>query len=187
MPASVSYKQSGDITQEDAEALVNTVNCFGVMGAGVALRFKEAFPANFKAYAKACRFEEVRPGSMFVFETDTQASLFETDQPRNPRYIINFPTKRHWRGKSRMEDIDSGLRALVEEIHGRGIRSIALPALGCGNGGLDWGEVRPLIEEALSGIEGLEVTLYEPIEEDKELSSHARELLDTAGRRGGER
>ena len=187
MPASVTCKQSGDITQEYTEALVNTVNCFGVMGAGVALRFKEAFPANFKAYAKACKLEEVQPGRMFVFEMDTQASLFEMPQPRNPRYIINFPTKRHWRGKSRMEDIASGLRALVEEIREREIRSIALPALGCGNGGLDWEEVRPMIKEALGSIAGLEVILYGPLTEQNELSTRTRELLTTAGRRGGNR
>ena len=181
----IEHKSSGDITTENAEALVNTVNCVGVMGAGVALRFKEAFPTNFKAYVKACRLEEVHPGSMFVFEMNPQASLFEVPPPENPRYIINFPTKRHWRGKSRMEDIASGLRALVKEIREREIRSIALPALGCGNGGLDWEEVRPQIEEALSGIEGLEVTLYEPFEEGGGLSPHTREYLDAAGRRGG--
>ena len=91
----------------DAEALVNTVNCVGIMGRGIALQFKNDFPANFKAYKAACAREDVQPGRMFVFETGTLG---------NPKFIVNFPTKRHWRGKSRMEDIDSGLRALVEEI-----------------------------------------------------------------------
>ena len=94
------YK-TGDIFHEDVEALVNSVNCVGVMGRGIALQFKNVYPDNFEAYAAACKRKEVEPGKMFVFETGKLT---------NPRYIINFPTKRHWRGKSRMEDIDSGLR-----------------------------------------------------------------------------
>ena len=125
--------QKGDILRADVEALVNTVNCVGVMGRGIALRFKGVFPANFRAYKKACEHKEVQPGRMFVFET-----LSTT----NPRYIINFPTKRHWRGKSRMEDIDAGLKALVDEIQRLGIKSIAIPPLGAGLGGLDWSDVR---------------------------------------------
>ena len=110
---------TGDILRADAEALVNTVNCVGIMGRGVALQFKNAYPKNFKAYEAACAREEVHPGKMFVFETGLLT---------NPKYIINFPTKRHWRGKSRMEDIDSGLAALAREIGSRRIRSIALKA-----------------------------------------------------------
>ena len=93
--------KTGDILAEDAEALVNTVNCVGFMGRGIALQFKNVWPENFKAYAAACRRQEVQPGRMFVFETGRLT---------NPRYIINFPTKRHWRGKSRMEDIEAGLK-----------------------------------------------------------------------------
>ena len=100
-------RKTGDILAENAEALVNTVNCVGVMGRGIALQFKRAFPENFKAYAKACKHGEVRPGRMFVFETGHLS---------NPRYVINFPTKRHWRGKSRIEDIDAGLSSLAHEI-----------------------------------------------------------------------
>ena len=148
----IEYK-TGDITREGTEALVNTVNCVGFMGKGVALRFKEVFPENFKVYKEACEHEQVQPGRMLVFETGS---------PVNPRYIINFPTKRHWRGKSRMEDIESGLRALTEEIRHRGIRSIAIPPLGSGFGGLEWTEVRPRIEAALLGLDDLLVTLYEP-------------------------
>lgn len=124
----IEYTQ-GDILKCEAEALVNTVNCVGVMGRGIALQFKRMFPENFKAYAAACKRREVRPGRMFVFETG---------QLTPPRYIINFPTKRHWRGKSRMDDIESGLVALVAVIRARGIRSIAIPPLGSGLGGLDW-------------------------------------------------
>jgi len=143
----------GDILASDTDALVNTVNCVGVMGRGIALQFKRAFPENFKLYQKACARGEVRPGSMFVVES---AEL------TGPRYIINFPTKRDWKNKSRMEDIESGLSALVQVIRARNIKSIALPPLGCGLGGLDWNDVRPRIERALSAVPGVEVLLYEP-------------------------
>ena len=146
------YK-TGNILAENAEALVNAVNCVGVMGRGVALMFKNAFPENFEAYAYACRREEVRPGQMFVVEQDRLAG---------PRYIVNFPTKRHWRGKSRMEDIESGLRDLRRVIREKGIRSIAIPPLGSGLGGLDWREVRPQIEEALRDLDGVCVVIFEP-------------------------
>lgn len=143
----------GDIMKEEAEALVNTVNCVGVMGRGIALQFKNAFPENFKAYALACKNKEVQPGRMFVFKTG---------QLTNPRYIINFPTKRHWRGMSRMEDIESGLRALVDTIRKYNIQSIAIPPLGSGLGGLDWSEVKPRIEAALQPLSGVNVKLYPP-------------------------
>ena len=148
----ISFK-SGDLLAEDAEALVNTVNCVGVMGRGIALQFKKAFPDNFRAYAAACKRGEIAPGRMFVFETGGLT---------NPRYIINFPTKRHWRGASRIGDIQAGLDALVREIGNRSIASIAIPPLGSGLGGLDWGEVRPLIEEALRGFNDLRVVVFEP-------------------------
>ena len=145
--------KTGDILAEDVEALVNTVNCVGVMGRGIALQFKKAFPDNFRAYAEACERGEVRPGRMFVFETL---------QLTNPRYIINFPTKRHWRGNSRIEDVQAGLKDLVAAVREREIRSIAVPPLGSGLGGLKWSEVRPLIEEALNGFNDLEVVVFEP-------------------------
>lgn len=148
----VEFK-SGDILKDDAEALVNTVNCVGVMGRGIALQFKNAFPENFKEYAKACKQGKVQPGKMFVFETG---------QLTQPRYIINFPTKRHWRGKSRMADIESGLESLVEVLKKKGIRSVALPPLGCGLGGLDWSEVRSRITKALESLEGVHVVVYQP-------------------------
>jgi O-acetyl-ADP-ribose deacetylase (regulator of RNase III) len=145
--------RTGDILTADAEAIVNTVNCVGIMGRGIALQFKNTFPANFKAYEAACAREEVRPGRMFVFETGTFT---------NPKYIVNFPTKRHWRGKSRIEDIESGLKALVEEIRTRGIRSIAIPPLGSGLGGLNWADVRPRIVDALRGLDDLQTIVFEP-------------------------
>jgi O-acetyl-ADP-ribose deacetylase (regulator of RNase III) len=148
----IEYK-TGNILDEDAEALVNPVNCVGIMGRGVALQFKNAFPRNFASYAAACKRNEVQPGRMFVFETD---------QLTNPRYVINSPTKRHWRGKSRIEDIDTGLAALAEEIRSRGIRSIAIPPLGCGLGGLDWSEVRRRIEATLGELGDVKIFVLEP-------------------------
>ena len=144
---------TGDILKAEVEALVNTVNCVGVMGRGIALQFKQVFPANFKAYAAACKREEVQPGQMFMFDTGELTS---------PRYIVNFPTKRHWRGKSRIEDVEAGLVALVDEVRARGIRSIAIPPLGSGLGGLDWSVVRPLIERAFTVLPEVEVQIFEP-------------------------
>ena len=141
------------ILRDDAEALVNTVNCVGVMGRGIALQFKNQFPDNFKAYATAHKDGLLMPGRMFIHETG---------ELTNPKYIINFPTKRHWRGKSRMEDIDSGLEALVADIRRFNIRSIAIPPLGSGLGGLDWSDVRQRIEVAMQFIPEVEVRLYEP-------------------------
>jgi O-acetyl-ADP-ribose deacetylase (regulator of RNase III) len=143
----------GDILKADAEALVNTVNCVGFMGRGIALQFKRSFPQNFQAYETACKKGEVQPGRMLVVELG---------QLMNPRYVINFPTKRHWRGKSRLVDIDAGLEALVQEVQRLRIRSIAIPPLGCGLGGLDWSDVRPRIERAFAELPHVRAMLYEP-------------------------
>ena len=148
----VKYK-TGNILIEDAEAIINTVNCVGVMGRGIALQFKKAFPENFKAYVAACKRGEVQPGHMFVFDLDGLT---------NPRYIINFPTKRHWRGKSRMEDIEAGLVALAKEIRQRGIKSVAVPPLGSGLGGLEWSQVRQRIEQALTDLDDVRIVIFEP-------------------------
>lgn len=143
----------GDILKDEAEALVNTVNCVGAMGRGIALQFKKAFPDNFKNYAKACKNNEVKPGRMFVYQNETLIGS---------QFIINFPTKRHWREKSYMEDIDLGLKALVNVIKKNKIHSIAIPALGSGLGGLSWVQVKPKIVEALQDIPDLHVVIYEP-------------------------
>jgi O-acetyl-ADP-ribose deacetylase (regulator of RNase III) len=143
----------GDILNADVEALINTVNCVGVMGRGLAAQFKRAYPKNFTAYQTACKRHEVQPGRTLIVETG---------QRINPRWVINFPTKRHWRGKSRMEDIEAGLAALVADVRRLGIKSIAIPPLGCGLGGLDWSEVRPRIERALAALTDVRVLLYEP-------------------------
>jgi O-acetyl-ADP-ribose deacetylase (regulator of RNase III) len=145
--------QQGDILHADVEALVNTVNCVGVMGRGIALQFRKEFPENYEFYRAVCDREELHPGSMLVFDLH---------QLQNPRYIINFPTKRHWKGKSRIEDIRVGLKTLAQEVVQRKIRSIAIPPLGCGLGGLSWNEVRPLIEETFRTLPDVQVMIYEP-------------------------
>ena len=143
----------GDILGSDTDAVVNTVNCVGIMGRGIALQFKEAYPDNFKAYAAACERHEVQPGRMFVFETGRLG---------RPRFIINFPTKRHWRGKSRIEDIEAGLLALVGEVRARQIGSISIPPLGSGLGGLPWPRVKALVERAAAELPDVDVFVYEP-------------------------
>ncbi len=148
----ITYK-TGDIFKEETDAIVNTVNCVGVMGRGLALQFKKNFPENFKAYEAACKLEEVLPGKMFVYETGLLLS---------PKYIINFPTKRHWRGASRIEDIESGLKDLATVIENLNIKSIAVPPLGCGLGELNWVDVRKYIENALSQLSKVNIIVFEP-------------------------
>ncbi|MBW7865769.1 MAG: macro domain-containing protein [Candidatus Hydrogenedens sp.] len=143
----------GNLLEADAEALVNTVNTVGVMGKGIALQFKKAFPENFAAYKRACDGNEVVPGKMFVFETNGL---------HNPKYIINFPTKRHWRERSRMADIEEGLRDLAATVVRLGIHRVAVPPLGCGNGGLDWGRVFPRMETLLSELPDVQFLVYAP-------------------------
>ncbi|WP_312217686.1 macro domain-containing protein [Brevundimonas sp.] len=143
----------GDLLQSGAEAVINTVNCVGVMGKGIALQFKQAFPRNYDAYRRACDAGEVRLGEMFVFDTGSMI---------NPRWIINFPTKGHWKAKSRLSDIETGLEDLKRVILENGIRSIAVPPLGCGNGGLDWAEVEPVIRRALGDLNEVDVRLFAP-------------------------
>lgn len=143
----------GDILKANVEAFVNTVNCVGVMGRGIALQFKKVFPENFTHYKAICDKKELTPGRMLVHELNSIG---------NPRYIINFPTKRHWKGKSRMEDIEAGLQALVEEVRNRSIQSIAIPPLGCGLGGLLWADVRMRIESVFQPLKDVQVLLFEP-------------------------
>lgn len=143
----------GNLLDADVEALVNAVNCVGVMGKGIALQFKQQFPANFVAYKRACLKHQVQIGQMFVVPTE---------QLGNPQFIINFPTKLHWRDKSRIEDIVVGLQSLRGEVETLNIKSIAIPALGCGNGGLEWSEVKPLIEETFNPLPEIYVALFKP-------------------------
>lgn len=137
----------------DVQALVNTVNTVGIMGKGIALQFKKAFPENFDAYAKACKRDEVEIGRMFIHDLA---------QLQNPRFIINFPTKRHWRGRSKLQDIEAGLEALVEDVKRLRIESLALPPLGCGHGGLVWEDVYPMIVQAFRSLPDVRVVVYPP-------------------------
>jgi O-acetyl-ADP-ribose deacetylase (regulator of RNase III) len=145
--------KTGDLLAEDADALVNAVNCVGVMGRGIAAQFKRAWPANFKSYAADCERRELEPGRLVVFETGNLIG---------PRFIVNFPTKRHWRDVSRLADIDAGLAALATEIQARDIHSIALPALGAGLGQLNWHDVRRRIDATLGALVGVRVIVFEP-------------------------
>lgn len=165
----------GDILKADAEALVNTVNCVGFMGRGIAAQFKRAYPENFTIYQAACKRNEVQPGKMLIVETG---------QLTNPRWVINFPTKRHWRNSSRLEDIDAGLISLVAEVKRLGLGSIAVPPLGCGLGGLDWTVVRPRIERAFSALPDVAVLLFEPdgAPAPKEMEKSAKAPPMTPGR-----
>jgi len=143
----------GNLLDASTEALVNTVNTVGVMGKGIALMFKEAFPKNFLAYENACEHRQVKIGKMFVTESGTFSG---------PRWIINFPTKKHWRQPSKLEWIIEGLGDLRRVIQEQQIHSVALPPLGAGNGGLDWSEVRPEVERILGDLEGVEILVFEP-------------------------
>ncbi len=144
----------GNLLEAPVDALVNTVNTRGIMGKGIALQFKQAFPAMFRDYEKACKASEVRLGKMHVYDLGGLAD--------GPHWIINFPTKGHWRDRSRLTDIETGLEDLVATILRMEIRSIAIPPLGCGNGGLNWRDVRPRIETAFANLPEVSVLLFEP-------------------------
>ncbi len=143
----------GNLLDARVDAVVNTVNTVGVMGKGIALMFKERFPENYKTYAAACAAGLVKVGEMFVVPSV---------ELTGPRWIINFPTKKDWKHPTKLEWVRDGLLALKEVILEKKIKSIAIPPLGCGNGGLDWTVVRPLIEKAMADLPGVEVVVYEP-------------------------
>lgn len=143
----------GNLLEARVDALVNTVNTVGVMGKGIALMFKERFGHNFELYADACKAQQVRVGQMFVTETG---------ELNGPRWVINFPTKQHWRSPSRIEWIESGLVDLRRVLEDLQIRSVAIPPLGSGNGGLDWPSVRARIDSALQDLEGVDIVVFEP-------------------------
>ncbi|MEP1832081.1 MAG: macro domain-containing protein [Hyphomonas sp.] len=139
----------GDMFAAHADIRVNTVNCVGVMGAGVALAFKQRYPDMFKDYQRDCRDDRVKPGTMNVWKSLTGD------------WVINFPTKRHWRNSSRYEDIDAGLDDLRSYLDSVGPVTVTLPALGCGHGGLDWDRVSRMICEKLDGVNA-HVLIFEP-------------------------
>lgn len=143
----------GNLLEEDVDALVNTVNTVGIMGKGIALQFKRAYPAMFKVYEQAAKRGEIRLGHV---------SAYETGKLSGPRYILNFPTKGHWRARSRIADIESGLVDLVRVVRELGIKSIAVPPLGCGSGGLDWRQVEPLIVAAFEHLPEVDAVVYAP-------------------------
>ena len=143
---------TGNLLEAEVDALVNTVNTKGVMGKGVALQFRRAFPDNYKAYRAACAAGQVELGRMFVYQTG---------QLDRPRFIINFPTKAHWKSRSRLEDIEAGLEDLRRVLSELEVESVALPPLGCGLGGLRWSEVRPRIAYALTDLP-VHVLVFEP-------------------------
>lgn len=145
---------NGNLLEANVDALVNTVNTVGVMGKGIALMFKERFPKNMVEYAKACKAQQVVTGQMFVTQTD---------ELMGPKWIVNFPTKQHWRSKSKMEWVVDGLADLKRFIIENNVESIALPPLGAGNGGLSWADVKPQIETALADLESVDIYIYEPI------------------------
>ena len=149
----ITYK-NGNLLEVNAEALVNAVNTVGVMGKGIALMFKEKFPENMVKYKNACANKQVQIGKMFVTRQETPI----------PQWIVNFPTKEHWRNPSRMEWIISGLSDLRQFIIENNIQSIAIPPLGSGNGGLNWAEVRELIHAFLGVLDQVEVQIYESYE-----------------------
>lgn len=144
----------GNLLEARAEALVNTVNTVGVMGKGIALMFKERFAENFRLYAAACKAKDVRTGKMFITE------VHELD---GPRWIVNFPTKQHWRDPSRLEWVQSGLQDLRRFLLAEDVQSVALPALGAGLGGLSWPAVRAEIEAALADLP-VDVRVYQPLQ-----------------------
>lgn len=155
---------TGNLLDEPAEALVNTVNTVGVMGKGIALMFKEKFPENTKLYERACASDSVAPGSIFATKN---SDMF------GPRWILNFATKKHWRHPSKIEWIRSGLQELRDFIQSNDVKSIAIPPLGAGNGGLRWEDVRLEIDRALSDIPEIEIVVFEPTSKYQNVAKRA--------------
>jgi len=151
---------TGNLFEAKSEALVNAVNCVGVMGKGIALQFKERFPNNNKVYVDACKRKELEPGKLLA--------VWDENMHLGKKLIINFPTKIHWRNPSKYEYIEKGLVALRDLLITRDIKSVAIPPLGSGNGGLDWQKVRPMIEQSLKGLP-TNVLIYEPNAAIKEI------------------
>lgn len=150
----ITFK-NGNLFNEDADAIVNTVNCVGVMGKGVALEFKKRWPKNYVAYREQCEANALEPGKLYIH--DNRDLLDST----GPNYLINFPTKKHWRSKSKIEYIEKGLETLCHTLPQYNIKRVAMPPLGCGNGGLSWPLVKQLIEEKLSGVPDIEFVIME--------------------------
>lgn len=159
----ITYTQ-GNLLEAQAEALVNTVNTVGVMGKGIALMFKDHFPENYRLYAAACESGQVRIGKVFVTEVHELGG---------PRWIVNFPTKQHWRNKSKLIWIKGGLHDLRQFIIDNHVKSIAIPPLGAGNGGLNWIDVKKQIESLLSDLPDTEIIVFEPTEKYQNTSKNS--------------
>lgn len=145
---------TGDIFESDAEAIINTINCVGAMGAGLALGFKLKYPKNYERYRVLCREKKIKVGTLFV----SKAVSIATGKPFD---IINFPTKIHWKDPSDLKYISLGLNVLCRYIKEHELKSIAIPKLGCKNGGLDWNVVKPVIVSFLEKLEDVEIIIYE--------------------------
>jgi O-acetyl-ADP-ribose deacetylase (regulator of RNase III) len=167
--------KKGNIVKEDAEALVNSVNIVGVMGKGIAMQFKKAFPKNFDEYRRAFENQQLDIGKMLVYATGT---VF------NPKYIINFPTKKHWRYKSKIEYIEAGIPNLIYEVKKFGIKSVAIPPLGCGLGGLKWSAVLKLLQKSLNEVPEVKWIIFEPkgTPQAKHMPNVSKKPSMTAGR-----
>lgn len=170
---SITITHGDLLKQTDVDAIVNTVNCVGVMGKGIALQFKKKWPDNFVEYAKSCKLGHLRPGKVHIYKLE---------QSTYPFFIINFPTKEHWREKSKIEYIRNGLNDLIQKMKDLNISSIAIPPLGCGNGGLSWDLVKPLIEEAFRELPEVEVKLFEPNYTPKKIENNSTKPHMTPGR-----
>jgi O-acetyl-ADP-ribose deacetylase (regulator of RNase III) len=161
----------GNVLESEAEALVNTVNTLGVMGKGVALQFRNQFPLNYKRYEQACKDGAIDIGRLLVVRDSSLAT--------GEKIIINFPTKTDWRKPSEYSYIEAGLKDLIQVIKKEGIKSVALPPLGSGNGGLDWAKVKTILERHLSDVDA-EVFIYEPNAKIREAMKKERVKLTPA-------
>ena len=152
--------RTGDLFEADVEALVNSVNCAGVMGRGLARQFKERFPENLRAYKDACRADDLEPGRVLV--RDRGGLFYDPQESDGPRYILNVATIDHWKDRSRLADVQEGIRSAAQEVEQRSIRSIAIPPIGCGYGGLDWADVEGAIREAFGSLRDCRTVLFPP-------------------------
>lgn len=157
----ITYVRRGDLLGSNMQTLVNTVNTVGVMGKGIALLFKQQYPQMFADYKVRCQNKEVKVGEPYLFK--------ETDE----RWVLNFPTKQHWRHPSKLEYIEDGLRYLAEHVQEWGITSLAVPPLGCGNGQLNWDAVRPIIEKYLYSL-SMPIEIYVPFIKSEKKQSNKR-------------
>ena len=179
----ITYK-SGNLLESELQALTNTVNCVGIMGKGIASEFKSRYPSMFRDYVRRCQRKEVQPGIPYVYPEPVGASqlglgmLADSETRESEHLIVNFPTKNHWRGNSRKEWIELGLANIVEQYRCWGVTSIAVPALGCSNGGLDWADIGPMMHEYLQPLDIL-VEIYVPpgVDAAAPFANHAELLL----------